>query len=162
MKTEQTPKKRRSKAEIEAEKFQKLEAATAEAAKKDKEERAAAAAPKKRVFPKHVSTYDRENHLFECHLRDLLTKYFVPKQANIDGSIEYIREDEWLRLSVNDREHYAPMTQQQLAIIAGLRIGAITEIVKMKRDTINLFQISAVARALGITDLNEIFTLKQE
>ena len=60
-----------------------------------------------------------------------------------------------LKELLNDRN----MTQKELVEKTGLRPNSISEMVNNQRSTINKEHAAAVANALGIEDLNELFEL---
>lgn len=52
------------------------------------------------------------------------------------------------------------MTQKELAEKTGLRPNTISEMVKNTRDSLNRHHVGIVAKALDITDLNQLLYLE--
>jgi transcriptional regulator with XRE-family HTH domain len=54
------------------------------------------------------------------------------------------------------------MTRTRLAELAGIRPNVITELERLQRNTINIYHLSAIATALGVTDITRLISIKQE
>ena len=61
-----------------------------------------------------------------------------------------------LRVRLKEVLEERGMTQKDLAALTGMRESVISELANNKRNSINVFQIGTVAKALGITDTNTL------
>lgn len=109
-----------------------------------------------------ASTYDREQHLFKCHIKELLNNYYVPKAWTIVDDVEYITKEEYMVLTEDEKELYSTMSQTQLAKLTGIRAMGISQLVNLRQNSINIYHVSAIARALNIKDLSQILTIEYE
>lgn len=106
------------------------------------------------------STYDYDRHSMISHLCDVLKCYYVPKGLSITDPVEFITGDRFKKLPEAERENYSPMSQAQLARLAGIRKNAVTDLIDLSRKTVNLPQLTAIMEALGITDLSKLISYK--
>lgn len=104
---------------------------------------------------KHPSTYNTEEHIVVSHLRKLISGYYIDRTTN-----ELLTKEQYENRTEQERASFVPMTQRDLATVTGLRPNVITELGSLQRSTINLYQISAIAKALGISDISRIISFK--
>lgn len=107
----------------------------------------------------YFATYDRENHILRSNIKELIKHYHVPKEKR--DQITCITDEELAALPKEQQEKYAPLTQAQLAKLAGLRIMGVTRLANLDQTSINVYHLSAIAEALGITDMNQLISIKQ-
>lgn len=107
----------------------------------------------------HFATYDRENHILKSNLKELIKHYHVPKEKR--DQITFITDEELAALPKEQQEEYAPMTQAQLAKLAGLRIMGVTRLANLDQTSINVYHLSAIAEVLRITDMNKLISIRK-
>ncbi|WP_210469636.1 helix-turn-helix transcriptional regulator [Sporosarcina sp. 6E9] len=67
-----------------------------------------------------------------------------------------------IRFKLKEALNEIGMSQKELAEKSGLRANAISEMVNNQRTTINREHAALVAKALDITDMNELFTIEDK
>lgn len=67
-----------------------------------------------------------------------------------------------VRLRIDELLKNRGLTQQELSRLTGIRQAAISEMVRNKRQKISIHHLEKIAKALGITDVNELLTIEEE